>query len=535
MVEGISIVIVAFLIIVITTVADYIKDRNFVLLQGIVQEETVPTIRGKFGATSSISIWNLVVGDVIILHTGSKVPADGLVIESSDLEVKEPIRKADEANYTLSDPKKKSAVSIDGGEPFLYADSIISRGTCKVLVCNVGKNSSRGKKAPEMNVNQDTRLQGKLHNLEQHLTLSSIYTAGGIFLLMILMLIIKISMKDSENAAANEAGVMGTLVSDMTKHINLIVVLAVVSIPEGLPLTIGVSLAFSVMKMYNEKLLVRKLDAPEKMGTIEEIVCGKTGTITKNQMKVSSFYMDEKQIKNSRKNTLLNCELTKELLEKVTESILYNCNARIEMDTTTYVPVGNGTEVGLLQFLQDAEIPVHLLIQRKFGRIRAISPHTSDRKRSAVVINCPDRPERVAIYVKGAPEVILGLCSHQITRNGYEELDDDKKKNILDVASNMASRPLRTMAFAFFELDEQQWYDQYESQSPTPEIALEDSLVNGTLTLSFIGTIGLRDPLRQKVKSCVEYAKDKAKMSVRMVSGDHLETAKKVALKAGIL
>lgn len=158
MVEGISIVIVGLLIIVITTLADYIKDKNFVLLQGIVQEETVPTIRGKFGATSSISIWNLVVGDVIILHTGSKVPADCLVIEASDLEVKEPIRNSEDDSHTLSDPMKKSAVTPDGGDPFLYADSIISRGTCKVVVCSVGKNSSRGKKAQQMNVNEDTRL-----------------------------------------------------------------------------------------------------------------------------------------------------------------------------------------------------------------------------------------------------------------------------------------------------------------------------------------------------------------------------------------
>jgi len=82
------------------------------------------------------------------------------------------------------------------------------------------------------------------------------------------------------------------------------------------------------------------------------------------------------------------------------------------MDATAYVPVGNGTEVALLRFLQEAEIPVHLLIQRKLGRIRAVSPFSPERKRSVVALECPDRPDRVAVYVKGAPEVVLALSTH---------------------------------------------------------------------------------------------------------------------------
>lgn len=126
----------------------------------------------------------------------------------------------------------------------------------------------------------------------------------------------------------------------------------VVSIPEGLPLTIGISLAFSVKKMYAQKILVRKLDAPEKMAGITDMCVGKTGTLTKGNMEVKTFYCEQKQIKNSRKNTLLHCDLSEETLDRIKEAILYNCEARVEMDATTYVPVGNnGTEVGLLKFL----------------------------------------------------------------------------------------------------------------------------------------------------------------------------------------
>lgn len=133
----------------------------------------------------------------------------------------------------------------------------------------------------------------------------------------------------------------------------------IVAIPEGLPLTVGISLAFSVMKMYNsDKILVRKLDAPEKMGEIEEIIIGKTGTITQADMKVAKFWCEDSTIINSRKNTILNCELAQISVERIKESILYNCDSRVEMDSTNFIPVGNPTEVGLLKFLQDADIPI---------------------------------------------------------------------------------------------------------------------------------------------------------------------------------
>jgi Ca2+-transporting ATPase len=214
-----------------------------------------------------------------------------------------------------------------------------------------------------METDEDTKLQVKLKNLSDQFTLYGIYGAGAIFALLLVRLILELVAVDSTAPdAASRPGVAGILISKLTGHINLIVVLIVVSIPEGLPLTIGVSLAFTVMRMYSERILVRKLDAPEKMGSVEEILVGKTSTITKNDMKVTQFYCEQRLIKATRPDTLLNCELSESTITRIKECILYNCEARIEMDATTYIPVGNGTEVGLLKFLQNADIPVHLLI-----------------------------------------------------------------------------------------------------------------------------------------------------------------------------
>lgn len=164
-----------------------------------------------------------------------------------------------------------------------------------------------------------------------------------VLILIVIMLVVKITGDDPWYVV---------LFADSLRYANLIVVLFVVVVPEGLPLTIGVSLAYTTGRMYVEdRILVKELDAPEKMGEVNEILVGKTSVITTGNMKISQFLCEDKQIKNTRKNTLLHCELSQITLELIKESILFNCSARIEMDATTYVPVGNATEVGLLKFL----------------------------------------------------------------------------------------------------------------------------------------------------------------------------------------
>jgi len=428
--EGLAVIIAIVLIIVITSIADYVKDRRFINLQSLIKDENVAVIRGKFGATQSVNVWDLVVGDIVLLDTGARIPADCIVVESADLQVTEPAEEGVEGAIGVK--KNKHAVNaVDGQEdPFLLANSVVAKGTCKAVVCCVGERSSRGTHEDKLDTESDTPLQTKLKNLSDQFIVLAIYSSLAILVLLMVCFIIQVfSAGGSEDE--NAKGPFGLLLAELPSFLNFVVVLIIVSVPEGLPLTIGVALAFSVMKMYKDKILVRNLDAPEKMGGVDEICCGKTGTITKGDMKVASFYCEGKEVTNSRKNTLMHCELAKETIQRIQESILYNCDARVEMDTTTYVPVGSGTEVGYLRFLQDAEVPVHLLIQRKLGKIQAQSPFSPFRKRSVVALTHPDRPEKVVVYVKGAPEVILDMCTSQIVKDGeIADLDDETKENI---------------------------------------------------------------------------------------------------------
>lgn len=347
----------------------------------------------------------------------------------------------------------------------------------------------------------------------------------------------------SEEELASKPSVAATVLEQLSGHIVLCVVLIVVSIPEGLPVTVGMSLAFSVVRMNEDKILVRKLDAPEKMGGVEEVLCGKTGTLTKNDMRVGKIYCEGRQINNSRKDTILHCELSAETIERIKEAILYNTDARVEMDATKYVPVGSGTEVALLRFLQDADIPVHLLLPRKLGNILAVSPFSSEKKRSAVALTCPDRPGTVAVYVKGGPEYVLGLCQSMLSGPRSAELGEDERIEINEKIDQMAASPLRVIALAYCEMGLDEWTSRFQGPNSdgNPGRALDQALYSEELPLTFIGAFGLRDQLRPKVPSCIRYATAQREngqpgpLGVRLVSGDHFETAKAVALKAGIL
>jgi len=134
--------------------------------------------------------------------------------------------------------------------------------------------------------------------------------------------------------------------------VTLCICVVIVAVPEGLPLTVAISLAYSVMRMKDDDILVKNLNSPEVMGSVEEICTGKTSTLTKGDMKVTQFYAQSRLIKNKNKNTLFNCDLFENIINLLIESILYNTDARIEMNENAYyVPHGNPTDIGFIRFL----------------------------------------------------------------------------------------------------------------------------------------------------------------------------------------
>ena len=207
--------------------------------------------------------------------------------------------------------------------------------------------------------------------------------------------------------------------NDIVLYLTQFITVIIVVIPEGLPLVISLSLAYSVTLMKNDGLLIKSLNCPEVNATINQILIGKTGTLTTGDLKVKRFWVHGQVKENIRSDTLYNSKLTDKVIDLIEDSILYNSDARIEINLESkFEPVGNNTEVALLKLLQDSDIKVHHMIRRKLGRVQFHQPFSRDNKFSIIAIdykpgeyNEEGNDDLVRVFVKGMPEKVITSCN----------------------------------------------------------------------------------------------------------------------------
>ena len=208
--------------------------------------------------------------------------------------------------------------------------------------------------------------------------------------------------------------------------INAVTVI-VIAVPEGLPLAVTISFAFSVMKMKQENNLVRKLQSSETMGGANEICTDKTGTLTKNQMTVMEFYTMDQIFKGRPSNFK---DLATATL--MAEGVLYNCSARIERDERgNQNPVGNVTEQGLLRCLIDLNVNCMETLLSKDECMLHLIPFNSSRKRAATCIRHPSNPNLVRAFCKGAPEIVLQYVTKMYDKSGKVVSIDETQKEMI--------------------------------------------------------------------------------------------------------
>lgn len=270
-----------------------------------------------------------------------------------------------------------------------------------------------------------------------------------------------------------------TFFKKFTDNLTLALIILIVAIPEGIPMTVGVSLAYSVLYMYEkDHLLVRDLTSVETLGLVDELIMGKTGTMTTEQMEVVNFYVQDSLQTNSRKNTLLNCHISDNIIDMLKESIIFNSSAYIEMtENSFYVPVGNGTEVSLIKWLQDAEIPAHEILSQKAGNVLYSLPFDSKHKKSVVAVRHPGLEDTVRVYFKGAPEVVVKDCPKHYNSSGQVESFEYSRQNYMmdDIMiRHMCKNGHRVMAFAHNDFDTARFEEiRQETNDFTSEDALE--------------------------------------------------------------
>lgn len=299
--------------------------------------------------------------------------------------------------------------------------------------------------------NEITPLQKKLETIANQIGLLGGYVAILTFIALCIRLAVVLYLDGATEYFTFENGMK------LLSFFIIAVTVIVVAVPEGLPLAVTISLAFSVSKMFKEDNLVRKLHASETMGNANEICSDKTGTLTQNKMTVQALYMSDK-ISNGDMDITLGQNPNILLLA---QSVVYNCSAFVETEDSGKKAVkGNVTEVGMLKYLLDSKVDIETLIAHKTEEhfFEFEIPFTSLRKRQTTAVKLPNGDVRV--FSKGGPEIVMPYCTKMLNADGFEvEMTEEKKRDILEVSvvKPFCDKTYRTILVAYADHTAQAW------------------------------------------------------------------------------
>jgi len=527
--ESVSIYFAVGFAALIQSLCDYGKERQFLNLRGEIMKEQATVLRGQYGTSQTVYVSELVVGDVVLLQAGDRVPADCLLIQEMDMTVDEKMYYPDRANLAVKQCSDNGENHLANPDPILLAGSLVRTGGGKAVVLAVGK---RTLKETELSPDQlkmdaeDTPLMKKLGTLAAIVGKWAYIMAALAFALFTVFWLC-MNLFSDQSLVSNES------LHGLLKNLQIAIALLIVCVPEGMPLAISLAVAFSTENLKNEQLLIKNTEALEISGTLIDVMTGKTATLTEGEMRVGSLY-----IGNAMQDTS-NPELNHELMKVFQNCLLLNTEARMEMgdDDHKYTPKGSPVEVGLLKFLIEQEVPVQdqLVERERMYQLKTMIPFSSDRKRMTVAYKLPGEENTVRVVVKGAPELLIPLCTRELDSsndaNEFEGTGSHGENHLEAIVSESIAKtgqkPL-TIAYRDFDAGEFEHLQHGNGQFETEE---SRQVIEGGLTL--VATVGLIDPLREGVSKAIGDLYD-AGTNVRILSGDHRESALRTAREVGI-
>ncbi|KAA8535833.1 hypothetical protein F0562_030847 [Nyssa sinensis] len=507
--DGGSIALAVIIVVIVTATSDYKQSLQFQTLNKEKQNIHLEVVRG--GRRLGVLIFDLVVGDVVPLKSGDQVPADGILISGHSLAI-------DESSMT----GESKIVHKDLKAPFLMSGCKVGEGYGTMLVTSVGINTEWGllmASISEDNV-EETPLQVRLNEV-------TTFIGGvglGVALAVLVVLLIRFftgHTKNPDGSVQFTAGKtkFGDTIDGAIKIMAVAVTIVVVAVPEGLPLAVTLTLAYSMRKMMADKALIRRLSACETMGSATTICSDKTGTLTLNQMTLVEAYVGARTI-DPPDNSILLPPNVKSLL---IEGIVQNTNGCVFMPEGSRAAEvsGSPTEKAILQW--GVNLGMNFDTVKLDSRIIHASQFNSEKKRGGIALKLPDH--QVHIHWKGAAEIVLASCTKYIDANDHLVPLDGNEVMFKKAIEDMAAGSLRCVAIA---------YRSYEMENvPTDEEELAHwNIPDDDLVL--LAIVGLKDPCRPRVKDAVQLCTN-AGVKVRMVTGDNLQTARAIALECGIL
>ncbi|XP_051131349.1 calcium-transporting ATPase 10, plasma membrane-type-like [Andrographis paniculata] len=509
--DGGSIALAVLIVIIFTAISDYKQSLQFQNLNEEKQNIQVEVYRS--GRRIKVSIFDIVVGDVVPLKIGDQVPADGLVISGHSLAM-------DESSMT---GESKIVHKDSTRAPFLMSGCKVADGYGSMLVTSVGINTEWGLLMASISEDngEETPLQVRLNGVATFIGMVGLGVAISVLIILVVRFFTGHS-KDSYGRVQFIAGKtkVGDAINGFIKIFTVAVTIVVVAVPEGLPLAVTLTLAYSMRKMMADKALVRRLSACETMGSSTTICSDKTGTLTLNEMTVVEAYAFGKKI-DPPDNKLW---VPPKLVSLLVEGIAQNTTGSIFVPETGGAPEisGSPTEKAILQW--------GVNLGMDFGSARSDSviihafPFNSQKKRGGVALKMSN--SEVRVHWKGAAEIVLASCSSYIdAHDNVVSMGKDQLSVFEKAIEDMAAGSLRCVAIACRTCEVE--------EIPTSEGELENwQLPEEYLTL--LAIVGIKDPCRPGVVDSVRLCMD-AGIKVRMVTGDNLQTAKAIALECGIL
>ncbi|MDE6215329.1 calcium-translocating P-type ATPase, PMCA-type [Bacteroides sp.] len=490
---------------------EYDAGRKFDLLNAVNEETLVKVLRN--GRIQEIPRKEVVVGDIVMLETGEEVPADGELLEAVSLQV-------NESNLTGEPIVAKTVVEADFDEEATYASNRILRGTTVVdghgtmRVEAVGDATEIGKVARQSTEHhaEPTPLNIQLTKLANLIGKIGFSVAGLAFLIFFVKDVVLVYDFSSFHTFRDWLPALRATL----EYFMMAVTLIVVAVPEGLPMSVTLSLALNMRRMLSTNNLVRKMHACETMGAITVICTDKTGTLTQNRMQVhkADFYA----LKGGGK--LGDDDVSK----LVMEGISANSTAFLEEGVSgeRLKGVGNPTEVALLLWL-NAQGQDYLSLREDAVVIDQLT-FSTERKFMATLVQSSLLRKKI-LYVKGAPEIVLGKCK-DVVLDGRRVDAVEYRSTVEAQLRGYQDMAMRTLGFAFKIIDEKEGSETDNS----PFSILHSQLIEG---LSFLGVAAISDPIRPDVPAAVAKCRS-AGIGVKIVTGDTSGTATEIARQIGL-
>ena len=484
---------------------EYDANKKFDLLNAVNEETPVKVIRS--GRIQEVPRKDIVTGDIVILETGEEIPADGELLEAISMQV-------NESNLTGELVTSKTIIEENFDKEATYASNLVMRGTTVVdghgtmRVTHVGDATEIGKVARQ---STEQPLEQTPLNIQLTRLANLIGKIGfTVALLSFLIFFIKDVLLHYDFAALNGWHDWLPVLERTLNYFMMAVTLIVVAVPEGLPMSVTLSLALNMRRMLSTNNLVRKMHACETMGAITVICTDKTGTLTQNQMQVyePSFYAlgaTGKLVDNDEVSNL------------IAEGISANSTAFLEETEGQWKPkgVGNPTEVALLLWLHRQGR--NYLELREESRIIDQLTFSTERKFMATLADSPLLGKKV-FYMKGAPEIVLDKCK-DVVLNGKRVEVSEYRSTIEKQLQEYQNMAMRTLGFAFKIVDENE---------PDDCAALSSGG-----DLSFLGIVAISDPIRPDVSAAVHKCRS-AGIGIKIVTGDTPGTAREIARQIGL-